>query len=298
MIQDGPGHNGAPVITAFKLSQHVSDPDIFKLLTRLPDRAILENIEKLPPFIGGQIKKCFVGLYSYVTERAFVEGTETFFVHVSATVIYESATGVLIKGKDHAKKATNILQMIDKILVVIDERLARYPFNDKQREIITHFKKLLESHNIALMTALTKLADDKKEIIRHQQGIQIPQGTSPAVLSPQKRNAVAKSYPGSPHKGEGTPKKLSAQDREAVEYLAPGKRVRLPDEPTAKRKLMGSQEEDFLAQTHEDVASDGDDDELTDYLTRQIDELVFGHHIPTAAAAAAAAPMASNQKKK
>ncbi len=210
----------------FKLSEQVADTDFYKLMTQLPKSEEIRNVNNtLPPYTAKMIVDCIVSIYSYVTERDYVEETETFFMHTCATVFYENRTQVLIKDRDHAKKAANILNMLENNIAELSEKLSSYPYSEQQRVTLTKFIKLLESHAMLFRLALSTASEEKRAHLKQFMGVDVDEQAPVCVLSPSKKAAIKSTYPASPQKNvaspQKTPKKLSAADRESLNELLP-----------------------------------------------------------------------------
>lgn len=289
----------------FKLSKHVQDPDLYKLITQLPKAEVIQSIDDLPPYTANLIRTCFINIYSYVTQRDYVENRETFFIHVCGTVFYESSTNILIKEKDHAKKAANIYQMVQGTLKELREKLSHYPLNELQKEILASLIKLLESHEILFKLTLDSISEDKKQHLKEFQGLDLCK--APKELTPIKRKVIRAAHPSSPLKEEGTPKKLSQDNKISLGLLAPP--------PPPKRRKGPLFEEDLAQEKQVDAIEYSDEDEpdlaqlgkllkkpakvekgLEEYLTDHMDSLL--RFTPTQFTSNPSNPAKQNTKKK
>lgn len=134
----------------FRLRDHVQGDD-FKLLVTMPAEDFLAKVENLEAQYSEDVLNCLRNIYSYVAERNYVEDTDTFFHHVASAVLYEASQGVLIKGRDHAKKAASIVKMIANTLT----RHAEYvPNDDNELEVVEEVEGLLIHHGILIENAI------------------------------------------------------------------------------------------------------------------------------------------------
>lgn len=195
----------------FKLGKAVNSPFKKDIATKLPTSEHIENLWVLPEKNLEEIKKVYKHLYSYVMQRNFEDNAPTSYHHVASAVLYEAHENVLIKGKDHAKKAGSIFNMVNNIISIINEELQ----NKKrlQSEQITVFEEHRDNfiaHRNLLVLALqkapikTQLHLSQHQNISVKDLIQIPQ-------TPKTKKKVRDMYPSSPH--EITPKKLSEKDK-------------------------------------------------------------------------------------
>jgi hypothetical protein len=262
-------------INAFKLHEHVYRT-VYKVLTRLPTEETLLSLEKLPPYIAKLIKNCIEQLYSHVTLRKPDEGSVYFFHHVAASVHYERYTQTLIKERNHALKASTIVNMLEKTLKEIEARLKKMDLANPLFEILILYQAILIVHKHAINEALKTSSDHTKAHLLEYEKKDVDR-IKVIPLTPTKKQAIEASYPVTPlkDKGTGTPKRLTESDKVSIESL---KRV--------QKKLF----EDVVVQELDDSSEDEEkplnvdlypyleatpEEDFEDELSRGVDALLF-----------------------
>ncbi|MGD9591800.1 MAG: hypothetical protein AB7V32_04685 [Candidatus Berkiella sp.] len=199
--------------SSFTLSKTVGSPLKLRVMTSMPDSEFLLKLEKLQEQIKTRITSCFSLIYSHVVQRnAAGEGQAHFFIHGAATALYEDHHQVLIKGKDHGKKAASIFNHIKKTLSMIEHQLAN---NAPKKSLLRRCQAVLIAHFNAYALALNNLTEDKKDFLKKYQNIDEP---AALPITPKKKKRIQRVHPNSPK--DITPKKLSRDDLQAIAVLS------------------------------------------------------------------------------
>jgi len=263
-------------INAFKLHEHV-DPTVYKVLTRLPTQETLLSLEKLPPYIAKLIKNCIEQLYSHVTLRNPDEGSVYFFHHVAASVHYERYTQTLIKERNHALKASTIVNMLDKVLKEIEVRLKKMDLANPLREILTLYHSILIVHRHAINAALKTASEQTKAHLLEYEKKDVDL-IKVMPLTPTKKQAIEASYPVTPlkDKGTGTPKRLTESDKVSIESLKRVQKKLFVDVVVEEKDDDSSQDEEKPLKVDLDPYLEATpEQDFEDELSRTMDALIF-----------------------
>jgi hypothetical protein len=220
-----------PALSTFQLRDYETDPFIYKVLTKLPTKEALQAIdEKLPPHLAKIIKDTLENIYSHVTQRIPDENSDHFLHHPASSVYFETHYKVLIKGKDHSKKASSIVHEIKKTIEEIQKRLNQKNMNASQTELATDFLNIFCVHLQAFNKALLLISPSKKAHLKQYQNHDV-ENVNIMPITPTKQQSIKSVYPTTPSPGKtkSTPKKLSASDRETIDYLQTHKFARKLD---------------------------------------------------------------------
>lgn len=269
----------------FQLRSYETDPVVFQAITKLPLEETLRELEELPPYISKIISDAIENIYSHVTQRKPDENSGHFFHHPASTVYYETHHKTLIKGKDHSKKASSLVKMVEQTIIEIENRLNQQTSSPRQVEILTNFRNIFKVHQAAFNKALQQVSPTKKAHLKKYQNHDIE--SAPVIpISPSKKQSIASSYPSpisSPSKEQSTPKKLSDNDKRSIAYLRslnPKPLVkpmkRLVFDLSQESSDIGESEDskDLEAYFSDDL--DRSDDSLEDFLSKGVDALLFG----------------------
>ncbi|MBI2792490.1 MAG: hypothetical protein HYX61_11075 [Gammaproteobacteria bacterium] len=277
----------------FQLRSYETDPFIFQAITKLPLEETLKELEELPPHISKIISHAIENIYSHVTQRIPDENSDHFFHHPASTVYYETHHRTLIKGKDHTKKASSLVKMVEQTILEIETRLKQQLINPRQVEILTNFRNIFKVHQAAFNKALLQASPTKKAHLKKHQNHDVE--NAPQIpISPSKMQSISKSYPAptSPSKGQLTPTKLSDSDKRSIDYLRslnpkplvkPMKKL-VFDSPSQEGSDFEDSEEskdsqdskDFEAYFSDDFErSDDSSDSLDNFLSQGINTLLF-----------------------
>ncbi len=197
--------------TPFKLTIAVGSPSKLRVMTSLPNARFINSLWNLHPDISADITITLRLIYCHITDRgASDEGKPHFFHHVAATALYESYHQLLIKDKDHGKKAGAIFHKVKNTLGLIERELkSDQTLSEDHREILENFKAEFTAHHNAIVLALQNLPEQTKEHLAKHQNIR---GIQTLPFSPSKVERIQKLHP-SPSKN--TPKKRSKDDVES-----------------------------------------------------------------------------------
>ena len=255
-------------LNPFKIRDYFPDQEDYKLLTTFPSESFLKSLERLAPLYHEDVSGCLNDLYSYITQRNFQEGSNTFYIHIASTVAYEVHHNTHIKEKDHAKKAVSILK---RIFNCLNKHTEYAPESDDDLALVEQVESLLV-HHAHLINRILALVDDK--IIDH---LKTHCAYNPdeildwKISTPEKRENRSIIHAGpSPLK---TPQKLSLEDRKASGLL----RKRSLLETFEKVADGEAQEHDaeqeelhkahFYSSSSEEASQDEELDELNEWLT-------------------------------
>lgn len=205
----------------FQIKQTINSPLKHKVMTTLPLPEKIQGLKPLEeqfPALYKSIMQCLKQIYSYVTDRAYIENTVTFFHHACSTALYEKFYRQKIKEKDHGKKLGSIFCQIKNTLSEIETAL-RNPQLEKHYELLCDFQaELIWQHNICV-NVIPTLSDEVKAHLKKHANID-DKILTPLLTSPRKRTRVQSMHPGTPpsekvipFQERRTPKKMSLFDR-------------------------------------------------------------------------------------
>lgn len=210
--------NGA---ASFQIKHTIQSPLKHKVMTSLPVPEKIHGLVPLQeqhPVLFKHIMHCLKLIYSYVTDRDYVENTVTFFHHACSTALYENKYSLKINEKDHGKKLGNVFNLIKKTLSEIEAAL-KDPRLKAHHDLLQDFHAELIWHNNICVNVIPRLSDEVKAHLKQHCSID-DTTLSPILTSPSKRSRVTKMHPGTPPSEKNvpflerkSPKKMSMLDR-------------------------------------------------------------------------------------
>lgn len=210
--------NGAK---SFQIKQTISSPLKHKVMTTLPLPEKIQGLKPLEeqsPTLFKNIMRCLKQIYSYVTDREYVENTVTFFHHACSTALYERFYLQKIYDKDHGKKLGNIFSLLKNIITEIETALKK-PQLAEHHDILQDFHAELIWHFNIFVNVIPTLSDEVKAHLKKYSNID-DKTLSPIFASPHKRTRVLNMHPSTPpiektvpFLERRTPKKMSLMDR-------------------------------------------------------------------------------------
>lgn len=152
---------------SFRVRDYFSQGD-YKLLTTMPSSEFLEKMKSLDHDYYKKSINLISMLYSYVTERNYVEDTPTFFLHVACAAAYELHTNTKIKDKDHIGKALHTLRAIENFI----NKYSDYcPTLEADLEIVNQVEGLLSQHAQIIKSTLNLVRERDpvrwNELVQH-----------------------------------------------------------------------------------------------------------------------------------
>lgn len=210
--------NGAK---SFQIKQTVSSPLKYKVMTTLPLPEKVQGLKPLEehsPALFKNIMRCLKQIYSYVTDRDYVENTVTFFHHACSTALYEKFYLHKIHQKDHGKKLGNIFSLIKNTIDEIETALKKRKLSE-HHDLLQDFHAELIWHYNIFVNVIPTLSDEVKTHLKEHSNIDA-QTLKPIFTSPRKRTRVLNMHPGTPpaekmipFSDRKSPKKMSLMDR-------------------------------------------------------------------------------------
>lgn len=210
----------------FQIKQIIGSPLKHKVMTSLPlpEKILgLKPLEEQSPELFNKIMQCLKQIYSYVTDRDYVENTVTFFHHGGSAALYEKYYRQRINQKDHGKKIGVTYQLIKKTLSEIEAAL-KNPKLERHYELLCDFHAELIWHYNICVNVIPTLSDEVKAHLKQHSNID-DKTLSPILTSPRKRTRVLNMHPSTPPSEKKvpflerkSPKKMSMLDR-LTEYL-------------------------------------------------------------------------------
>lgn len=204
----------------FQIKQIIGSPLKHKVMTSLPlpEKILgLKPLEEQSPELFNKIMQCLKQIYSYVTDRAYIEDTVTFFHHAGSSALYEKHYRLKINEKDHGKKLGVVFSLIKKTLSEVETAL-KIPELNLHHDLLQDFQAELIWHNNICISIIPTLNDDIKAHLK--QHCHIDSDTiTPILTSPRKRLRVQMMHPCTPPSEKNvpfierkSPKKMSRQD--------------------------------------------------------------------------------------
>ncbi|MCS5710309.1 hypothetical protein [Candidatus Berkiella aquae] len=207
----------------FQIKHHVASPLKHKVMTSLPkDEKILalKTLKKDEPQLFADIMASLKQVYSYITDRQYVEDTPTFFHHNASAALYEEHCRTKIKNKSHGLKLGGIYCNLKKTLTKIQQALRQKKLCEQQ-DILRDFEAEFIWHINICIHVLPLLSEELKAHLAKHNALKVDELQAMPV-SPQKRKRVSDMHPATPEKIKSlpfaerqTPKKMSSEDKKS-----------------------------------------------------------------------------------